>query len=383
MCCVMLPSVSLFSEVVSCWWRASRYFLSDVADSQVIPSLLHRHNFAPILGLEREKLMMCRRHRNHSVALRYNIETTMSSLKSLSLLLLPLLVVITSPLRCSSFATPRNNKSPSSSIIAPSCRLSTSTVVWRAAEDEENNGITMEQQQLQQQHQQQQPLSNMNKVKTAALPLTFAAIMTLAAPIIAAPHAANAAGMTLPSSSIASSISKTVGSQEDISSIILLASSTKNNIDNNLNDDEIVIDVLTRETRADEKIAAKDARKARIEKSREAFYDYEARMAEETEDRIEAAEMKAEVDIQIDKKRVQALKEMELKAEEEASAAETPKEKAARLRKVRELARLEKEAERKERKAERAEKIYLAEEKQEKLILQQKEEAALKVRRFP
>lgn len=164
-----------------------------------------------------------------------------------------------------------------------------------------------------------------------------------------------------------------------MSSIMLLSTSTNNHI-NNLNDDEIVVDVLTREIRADEKIAAKDARKARIEKSREAFFDYEARMAEETEDRIEAAEMKAEVEIQIDKRRVQALKEMELKAEKEASVAETPKEKAARLRKVRELARLEKDAERKERKAERAEKIYLAEEQQEKLILQQKEEAALKVR---
>ncbi len=221
----------------------------------------------------------------------------------------------------------------------------------------------------------------MDKTNAAALSLTFAAIMTLATPIIVAPHAANAEGMTLPSSPIISTISKTLGGKEDISSMILLASSTKNNINNNIipNDDEIVIDVLTRETRADEKIAAKDARKARIEKSREAFFDYEARMAEETEDRIEAAEMKAEVEIQIDKKRVQALKEMELKAEEEASVAETPKEKAARLRKVRELARLEKDAERKERKAERAEKVYLAEEKQEKLILQQKEEAALKV----
>ena len=220
----------------------------------------------------------------------------------------------------------------------------------------------------------------MDKTNVAALSLTFAAIMTLAAPIIVAPHVANAEGMTLPSSPIISTISKTLGGKEDVSSMIFLTSSTKNNIKNIIpNDDEIVIDVLTRETRADEKIAAKDARKARIEKSREAFFDYEARMAEETEDRIEAAEMKAEVEIQIDKKRVQALKEMELKAEEEASVAETPKEKAARLRKVRELARLEKDAERKERKAERAEKIYLAEEKQEKLILQQKEEAALKV----
>ncbi|KAL7427674.1 hypothetical protein ACHAXH_001168 [Discostella pseudostelligera] len=195
--------------------------------------------------------------------------------------------------------------------------------------------------------------------------------MTLATPIIVAPHTANAEGITLPSSSLVSTISKLRG-KDDVPSILL------SNNNNNLNDDEIAIDVLTRETRADEKTAAKDARKARIEKSREAFFDYEARMAEETEDRIEAAEMKAEVEIQIDKKRIQALKEMELKAEKEAKVAETPKEKAARLRKVRELERLEKAAERKERKAERAEKIFLAEEKQEKLILQQKEEAALK-----
>jgi hypothetical protein len=44
-----------------------------------------------------------------------------------------------------------------------------------------------------------------------------------------------------------------------------------------------------------------------------------------------------------------------------------------------ELLRKEKEIERKERKAERAEKIYLAEEKQEQIILRQKEDAALAV----
>ena len=44
-----------------------------------------------------------------------------------------------------------------------------------------------------------------------------------------------------------------------------------------------------------------------------------------------------------------------------------------------ELLRKEKEIERKERRAERAEKIYLAEEKQEQIILRQKEDAALAV----
>ena len=273
----------------------------------------------------------------------------MSSLKKMSSLVVYLLIAMTSPLRCSSFAPPP--------------RLTPSTVscppIAAAANDDDKYGIRMQQ-------------------KTLAA--TFSAIMTLATPIVVAPHAAYAAGISFPSSSIVSTISNGLGGKEDISSIILASSTNNNNKNVNTNDDEIVIDVLTRETRADEKTAAKDARKARIEKSREAFFDYEARMAEETEDRIEAAEMKAEVEVQIDKKRIQKLKEMELKAEKEADVAETPKEKAARLRKVKELAKLEKDAERKERKAERAEKIYLAEEKQEKLILQQKEEAALKVR---
>lgn len=277
------------------------------------------------------------------------METIMSSLKKMSSLVVYLLIAMTSPLRCSSFAPPP--------------RLTPSTVscppIAAAANDDDKYGIRMQQQ---------------------TLAATFAAIMTLATPIVVAPHAAHAAGISFPSSSIVSTISNGLGGKEDISSIILASSTNNNNKNVNANDDEIVIDVLTRETRADEKTAAKDARKARIEKSREAFFDYEARMAEETEDRIEAAEMKAEVEIQIDKKRIQKLKEMELKAEKEADVAETPKEKAARLRKVKELAKLEKDAERKERKAERAEKIYLAEEKQEKLILQQKEEAALKVR---
>jgi len=278
------------------------------------------------------------------------------------LLLLPFLVTITSPLRCSSFAPcPSSINAPSSRLTTTSASCSPLLLHATAAEDEHNNGIAMERYNIKN-----------HKTKAAALSVSLAAIMTLATPIIVAPHTANAEGITLPSSSLVSTISKLRG-KDDVPSILL------SNNNNNLNDDEIAIDVLTRETRADEKTAAKDARKARIEKSREAFFDYEARMAEETEDRIEAAEMKAEVEIQIDKKRIQALKEMELKAERDAAVAETPKEKAARLRKVKELERLEKAAERKERKAERAEKIFLAEEKQEKLILQQKEEAALKV----
>ncbi|KAL3807909.1 hypothetical protein ACHAXA_000348 [Cyclostephanos tholiformis] len=134
---------------------------------------------------------------------------------------------------------------------------------------------------------------------------------------------------------------------------------------------------LELETREIEKEAKVDEKKARIEKSREAFFEYEARMAEEQESRIEAAEFRAEAEYNYDKEQAELLASLEKKAEGEMKLATTPQERAAKAREARELLRKKKEIERKERRAERAEKIYLAEEKQEQIILRQKEDAAL------
>jgi len=81
--------------------------------------------------------------------------------------------------------------------------------------------------------------------------------------------------------------------------------------------------------------AKRDAKKAKIEKSREVFFEYEAKMAEQTEARIEAAEKKAELEAEADKKLVAELDAKEKQAEKEAALATTKKEKAAKEKEVR------------------------------------------------
>mmetsp|Transcript_26591 Transcript_26591/g.43934 ORF Transcript_26591/g.43934 Transcript_26591/m.43934 type:complete len:284 (-) Transcript_26591:106-957(-) len=140
--------------------------------------------------------------------------------------------------------------------------------------------------------------------------------------------------------------------------------------------DELIVKSLEKETREVEAEAKRDAKKAKIEKSREVFFEYEAKMAEQTEARIEAAEKKAELEAEADKKLVAELDAKEKQAEKEAALATTKKEKAAKEKEVRELLKKEKQALRKERKAERLENVYLAEEETEKKIVQKKEELA-------
>jgi hypothetical protein len=186
--------------------------------------------------------------------------------------------------------------------------------------------------------------------------------------------------------------------------------------------DEVVIAELTLQTKEIEREAAKDKKRADVEKSIAAFFDYDARMAEEQEARIEAAEFRAEAEASYDKEQAELLKIEERKAEKEFRAAQTPQEKRSSAMKARvrhvihhvlyshwgnicivlfifltlnlnqsfclspiyllyhtiynqELLRKEKEIERRERRAERDEQIYLAEERQEQIILKQKEEA--------
>lgn len=138
-----------------------------------------------------------------------------------------------------------------------------------------------------------------------------------------------------------------------------------------------IIKELEEETKAEEKLVKKDAKKARVEASREKFYEYEARQAEIAEARIEAAEQKAEVEFENDREEAEILKAMEEKAEKEVATASTKAEKAAKQKEAKALLKKEKEVERKEKKAARLEKVFLAEEQQEQKILRQKEDAAI------
>jgi hypothetical protein len=147
-------------------------------------------------------------------------------------------------------------------------------------------------------------------------------------------------------------------------------------ITSSLDADQSTLETLEKETKALEKETAELKKKARIERGREAFYDYEAKMAAETEARIEAAERKAEIEYENDKAEVEALALLELKKERDAKLASSPEEKRELEKEARLLLQKEKEIARKEKRAARAEKIYLAEETREKEILRQKADAA-------
>ncbi|KAL7512865.1 hypothetical protein ACHAXN_009978 [Cyclotella atomus] len=157
-----------------------------------------------------------------------------------------------------------------------------------------------------------------------------------------------------------------------LSSSILTSSTATDDADN------FALEALEKETKALEKETAALKQKARVERGREAFYDYEAKMAAETEARIEAAERKAELEYENDKAELEDLALLELKKERAAKLATSDKEKRQLEKEARTLLKKEKELERRERQAARAEKIYLAEETREKEILKQKIEAAKK-----
>jgi len=141
-------------------------------------------------------------------------------------------------------------------------------------------------------------------------------------------------------------------------------------------EDETAIKYLESETREAEKLAKADAKKARIEKSIEGFYEYDARTAEQQEARIEAAERKAEVEYENDKEQAETLKIMEENAERDAALAMTPQERSTKQKEAKLLKAREKEVERREKRAEKLEKVFLAEEQQEQKILKRKEDAA-------
>ena len=110
-------------------------------------------------------------------------------------------------------------------------------------------------------------------------------------------------------------------------SSILMSKKSSNVVET---DDDLVIKTLEKETREIEAEVKRDAKKARVEKSREAFFEYEAKMAEEQEARIEAAEKKAEAEVEADKKLIAELDAKEKEAEKEAKLASSKKERAAK-----------------------------------------------------
>ena len=92
--------------------------------------------------------------------------------------------------------------------------------------------------------------------------------------------------------------------------------------------DDLAIRELEKDTKKAEKEAREDARRAKIEMKRKAYFDYDAKVAEETEARIEQAEKKAELEVEKDLQDEARLKAFIEKAERE-SASMTKKEKAA------------------------------------------------------
>ena len=142
--------------------------------------------------------------------------------------------------------------------------------------------------------------------------------------------------------------------------------------------DQTMLKGLEKETKEAEKIAKIDERKAKAEKSREAFFEYEAKMAAEQESRIEAFEQKAIDEVIKDKKQLEKLmaEEQEIEKEVASNANLSAKEKAAKIKMEKKLLKQERDLLKREQAAEKKEKIYLAEEIQEQQILKRKSDLA-------
>ena len=92
--------------------------------------------------------------------------------------------------------------------------------------------------------------------------------------------------------------------------------------------DDLAIRELEKDTKKAEKEAREDARRAKMELKRKAFFDYDAKVAEETEARIEQSEKKAELEVEKDLQEESQLKAL-IEKDERESASLTKKEKAA------------------------------------------------------
>jgi len=142
-------------------------------------------------------------------------------------------------------------------------------------------------------------------------------------------------------------------------------------------DDEIVLRALAADTRGVEKEEKIDKKKAQVEKSRETFFEYEARQAEQQEARIEAREKAEEVEFEKDKAEAERLQKLEQRVEKDAAAATSKEERMADEKIAKAILKKERVLERREKKAAKLEKVFLAEEEQEQKILQRKEDAAI------
>lgn len=98
--------------------------------------------------------------------------------------------------------------------------------------------------------------------------------------------------------------------------------------------DSVMLKSLEEETKAAEQEAKADGRKAKLERKREAFFEYEAKAAAEKEAQIEAAERKALAEALKDKEQAGQLKAMEEKAELEEARALSRQEKIAKQKEI-------------------------------------------------
>jgi len=175
----------------------------------------------------------------------------------------------------------------------------------------------------------------------------------------------------------------TVVLQQSLTSSTLLSSSNSGSTNSQVSDDKLgkalLLKSLEQETKAAEKLAQQDERRARAELKREKFFEYDARQAALAERRMEQAEQKAIDEAIRDKKELQRLQALERRMGlDEASTNNqslTKQEKDLRLREAKKLRDAERALRKKELEAERAERVFLAEEIQEQKLLQQKIDA--------
>lgn len=226
------------------------------------------------------------------------------------------LLLATAASYCSAFTTILPATSLSSHHVAQ-CNSAPTTTLHATPDDNNNNNSSYD--------------VKSSFFEDNATKLAGSAIMALTlsfSPIISTPFDTTTESVFIPTANAYSTETTTTTTTTPFSSILM--SKKSSNVVLESSDDDLVIKSLEKETREVEAEVKRDAKKARVEKSREAFFEYEAKMAEEQEARIEAAEKKAEAEVEADKKLIAELDAKEKEAEKEAKLASSKKERAAK-----------------------------------------------------
>ena len=165
------------------------------------------------------------------------------------------------------------------------------------------------------------------------------------------------------------------------SSMILSGAS----VEDGKNGKALLLKSLEEETKAAEKLAKEDAKRAKAELKREKFFEYDAKMAKEAEQRIEQAEQQAIDEAIRDQKlleRLQALEKTNLEELEANGSNLTKQQKERSLKEAKKIKEAEKALIKREQEALKRERVFLAEEIQEQKLLQQKMDAERRVSSF-